>query len=368
MKDLILGVILALTASVAYTLGSIIVQLLDRAIPDLQLNFYRSFGQVLCSAILLGAKRQHPFVSGKREIALTTAFAVCVAIQNVMIFVAVLLIPVGTTGSLFHASTLIFTTLGVVLFQIEALSWRKIIVLSIALFGISLTLFSAIDPKEEAVKMVIDNDVQKNQLSLKLANFTNQASNNKSLIPKDNHTFWITSSFGIILAVSSGLALAIEYLTATKVYELEPPISALVLSIWANIAGLPISIILVPILEQLTFVSDIKAIFLIIAHAAAAGISIITSCLALERAPPLVVSLAYTCDLPLRTLMQYLVVPGFQPSGGGIFDIIGSAVVTIGLCMPGFWFLMDKRRQRKGGEGGEKEEELIPLKETSGGQ
>ena len=364
-----MGVIFALTASVTYTLGSIIVQLLDRAIPDLQLNFYRSFGQVLCSAFLLAAKRQQPVVRGKGQTIFTTVFAISAAIQNLLTFVAVLLIPVGTTGSLFHASTLIFTTLGVVLFRVESLSCRKLTVLSISLIGISLTLFSTIlNDKEKMVEKPLDDDVQENQLSSNWSNFKNQTVTDETVTQKGHQQFWLTGLFGIILAIGSGLAQTIETLTAKKVFEMEPPATGPVLSFWANIAGIPISIILVPILEKLTFVSDMKSIFLIIAHALVAGISIITYCLAIERAPPLIVSLAYTCDLPLRTLMQYLVIPDFQPPGGGIFDIFGSAVVTIALCVPGFWFLMDKRRRQKGGEGGEGEEELIPLKETSAGQ
>ncbi len=50
-----------------------------------------------------------------------------------------------------------------------------------------------------------------------------------------------------------------------------------------------------------------------------------------------------------------------------MYDIFGSVVVTIALCIPGFWFLVDKRREGKAGKVGEREEELIPLKETSGG-
>ncbi len=300
MKDLILGVIFSLTASVTYTLGSVIVQLLDRAIPDLQLNFYRSFGQTLCSAFWLAAKRQHPLVRGKDHIIFTAVFAVTAAIQNLLIFVAVLLIPVGTTGSLFHASTLIFTTLGVVIFRVESLSCRKSMVLSISLIGISLTLLSPIlNDKEETVEKLLYNDVQETQLSASnWTNFKNQTFTNTTVTQKGPQQFSLTGLFGIILAIGSGLAQTIETLSAKKVYEMEPPVTGIVLSYWTNIAGLPISIILVPILEELTFVSDIKSIFLIIAHVLFAFISIITYCLAIEKAPALVVSLAYTCDLP----------------------------------------------------------------------
>ena len=84
-----------------------------------------------------------------------------------------------------------------------------------------------------------------------------------------------------------------------------------------------------------------------IGHAATAGVSIVLICVALERAPGMVVSLTFTADLPIRMLAQYLVIPDLQPPGGGLLDIIGSVMVLIALVLPGFWDCTDKRKEER---------------------
>ncbi len=173
----------------------------------------------------------------------------------------------------------------------------------------------------------------------------------------NGHGILITQAFGVTLALGSGLAQAILILGEKKAVVLEPPVPGPVLAFWISVAGLPISIALVPVLEEIIFVSDIGAILLVIGHAATAGFSIILLCLALEIVPAVVVSLIMTSDLPIRVLAQYLVIPDFQPPGGGLYDILGSVVVTLALCLAGIWDLMDmwKEKQKPNNN------ELIPL-------
>ncbi len=172
---------------------------------------------------------------------------------------------------------------------------------------------------------------------------------------------WITQALGVTLALGSGLVQATLILAERKAVTLETPVPGPVLAFWISVAGLPISIALVPILEEITFVSDIGTILLVIGHAATAGISVILFCLALEIVPAVIVSLILTSDLPIRVLAQYVVIPDYQPPGGGLWDILGSVVVTIALCLAGIWDLMDRRKEKQQTN----DEELIPLKKNS---
>ncbi len=372
MKDLYVGVILAFFSAFTYALGSIFVQLIDRAVPDLQLNFYRCIGQTILSGLLLVVKQQHPVVTGKRQIFFASVVGVSGGIQNVLIFVAVLLIPVGSAGSLFHAGSIIFTLLGAWVLRMEHITFRKLVAFSLTFLGISLTLFSIIRPQHSYVNddsnelqsyssnIWIDQTHDKNaSWESTVMNVHNESQGQFSSITDYTHHFFASQVFGGILALGSGLAQTGLILGEKKVLTCDPPVTGPVLSFWVSAAGLPISIALVPIFEKLTFVTDIWSILLVIGHAAAAGISIILFCLALERAPGVVVSLTFTSDLPIRVLAQYLVIPDYQPPGGGLYDIIGSVVVTIALCLPGFWELLDERQEKKKTNN----EELMPLQD-----
>ena len=370
MRDLYIGVILAFFSASTYALGSIFVQLLGNAIPHFQLNFYRCMGQSILSTLLLVVKGQHPVVTGKEGIILTSVVGISGALQNILIFISVLLIPVGSAGSLLHAGSVIFTLLGVWIFRMERISWKKVIVFSLTVAGISLTLFSLICVNNSCFEngilhqgTICDKSYSNQSKPLKfMDNHSGMSDLNYSLGNGSQfttdlgniHNFWISQAFGIILALGSGLAQAGLILGERKVILCDPPVTGPVLSFWVSAAGIPISLGFIPIIEQLKFVSNIRSILLVIGHAATAGVSIILFCLALERAPGVVVSLTFTSDLPIRTLAQYLVIPDFQPPGGGVFDIIGSVVVTIALSLAGVLDLLDKRKT--------KTEELMPIK------
>ena len=144
MKDVYIGVVSAFLSAFTYALGAILVQLLEQAIPDLQLNLYRCIGQSILSGLLLIVKEERPLVKGKERILFTTIVGISGAVGSVLIFVSVLWIPVGTSGSIFHAATIIFTLLGVWVLRMEQICLRKMIVFTITLVGISLSLLSVI--------------------------------------------------------------------------------------------------------------------------------------------------------------------------------------------------------------------------------
>ncbi len=375
MKSQYIGALLAFFSAFTYALGAVLVQLLEQAIPDLQLNFYRCIGQSILSGLLLAVKEQHPIVTGKKQILFTAVVAISGVVGSLLIFVSVLLIPVGSSGSLFHAGTLIFTLIGMWIFQMEQISRRKIMVFSLTLVGIALTLFSIIparyfddgveEPQSNTSHVLIKytsyenghwtSKVMDNHLWMQSG--TNHSLRNVTQLNSDHgkmNGFWSSQAFGIILALGSGLGQAGFIIGEKKALSCEPPVTGPVLSFWISAIGLPFSIALVPIIEKVTIVSDIGTILLVIGHAVSAGVSIILICLALERAPGVVVSLIMTADLPIRTLAQYLVIPDLQSPGGGVFDIIGSVVVLIALCLPGYWDLMDRRNEKRKISNGER--------------
>ncbi len=158
MKDLYIGVTLAFLSAFTYALGAIFVQLLEQAIPDLQLNFYRCIGQSIINGLLLAVKGQSPVVTGKDRLIFTFIVALSGVVGSLLIFVSVLWIPVGSSGSLFHAGSLVFTLLGMWVLGMEHISCRKILVFSLTLLGIFLTLFSFRNANiEDGVKEAASN-------------------------------------------------------------------------------------------------------------------------------------------------------------------------------------------------------------------
>ena len=225
--DAIKGTIFALFYAFFFTLGSVFVQLLEGSIPDLQLNFYRCFGQVLCTNLLLLPRKNNPFVRGKSQRMFTAVIAISGAVQNIIIFIAVLLIPVGTVGSLFHATSVIFTIMAVIILRIEPITRRKIILTLLTLIGIFLTLFSAIHNtflKKATGPSVMTDELADDTLDVpdQLQFLESNTNFSQSWISVLNQTctfnvtgfsrsknvkpsFWTSQSFGIILALFAGL-------------------------------------------------------------------------------------------------------------------------------------------------------------------
>ncbi len=154
------------------------------------------------------------------------------AVQNVIIFVAVLLIPVGTVGSLYHAANVIFTILAVIILRLESVTRRKIILTFLTLVGIILTLISAVRNMRAAKTSIIKDDKDSQDTlecprkntsesnfnfsqswtgslnQLVTSNFNGSIHSSKTgFSPSSNEdpSFWTSQLFGIILALSAGL-------------------------------------------------------------------------------------------------------------------------------------------------------------------
>ena len=108
------GVLAAFLRLVALVVSSASVQLLERRIPDFELNTVRCAVPFLLSAIGMVTRRQLPVIS-REEIGSTTLYSLLSSTTSITMYVAVTLLPVSTMQSLRETCNIIS---GIILFYI----------------------------------------------------------------------------------------------------------------------------------------------------------------------------------------------------------------------------------------------------------
>ena len=139
---------------------------------------------------------------------------------------------------------------------------------------------------------------------------------------------------GIFICVASGI-IEMTVVTFTKLMQ-DHLGHVFILSFWASISGLFVSLVFMFILEldRVTFPTDIMNILYLAGHTICTGIACVIFFVALQYGSAVVCSIALNAEIPFRVLFQYVLAKNLQPIDGSVYDIIGALIVTVGIVLP----------------------------------
>ncbi len=109
-----------------------------------------------------------------------------------------------------------------------------------------------------------------------------------------------------------------------------------IITFWMGVSGLVLTTVAIVVfeLDDLDYPRDIPKAFYLVGQAFAIACGQCFYVLAMEKTSAHLLSIILNGQIPTNMLFQYVIVKNFQPISGGLYDIIGAFIVTIGLVLP----------------------------------
>ncbi len=154
------------------------------------------------------------------------------------------------------------------------------------------------------------------------------------------HTSTVTQLlFGFIVAIFSGLGEAVS-VVVQKYYEDEFP-SVHVLTFWSTAVGFILSLccLLVFQYQNIAIPHDLDTCLLVLGHSSVVGIGLTLYIISMKVASTYVLSIFHNAHIPTALLFETVWFGNLQPIPGGIYDLVGPIILSIGLLIPPVWTL-----------------------------
>ncbi len=264
-------------------------------------------------------------------------------------------IPMGCTSALYMASlTSVGVLLGYVILK-ENISRLSLISMSICFIGLSLILLGLTDtiignngvsPGDTTIQQNVIPSSRTNISFLDLhrnsTDFINvsqigqiNAGESGDRIHRHIYTGTITELiFGVLGSILSGVVEAVSIISLKYIQDDITEVH--ILTFWTAVAGIILSTagMIVFEINKIDFPHNLTESLFLVGHGTAVAAGMFSWVAAMEKTSAHVISIVCNAQIPLNMVFQYVIVKHFQPISGGIYDIIGACVVTVGLVIP----------------------------------
>ncbi len=294
------GLLAAVLECLASVFSMTSVQLLERSIPDLELNIFRFGVTFLGLSVGLAVRKQMPRIP-KSEILGTVLFCVSQNLTATFLYVSVTFIPVSSADALFITSSLVS---GIILFRIF---WKE----EITLRNVSLIVLCTV-----GVLLIIQPDF----LFRKGSQATNNEENN-----------FVYSLLGFILGTASGLCLQIQILAVKRYPFVGEHASEAVF--WASVGGSLLSAILMGIFETPVWPKNWFDLSMVLVHSVTLMISCLSSVYASHRISGNIFNVIFSTSVVILLLPQYTVLSSIHPGNRNWMEVVGVVLVMLGASL-----------------------------------
>ncbi len=261
----------------------------------------------------------------------------------------------GCTAALYMSS---LTSVGVLLGYIvlkENISKLSLISMSICFIGLSLILLGLSDTILENNGVSSENiTMQQSVMNTSGTNISflglhpdfygsinaNQSEqSNSEAFGEEVHRHIYTGTIaelivGVLGCIVCGVMEAVSIISLKYIQDDIPDVH--ILTFWMAVAGVIFSTagMIVFEMNKIDFPHNLTETLFLVGHGTAVATGMFTWVAAMEKTSAHVISILCNAQIPLNMVFQYIIVQHFQPISGGIYDIIGACVVTVGLAMP----------------------------------
>ena len=237
-------------------ISRICVQMLEKTVPDFELNTIRCGSYVVCMALYFAVTKTWPTV--KREnwtsVGLLAIFS---NLCTLTLFIAVTMIPLTSFESVFVTSQAVTSLIIFRLINKETTTWEKLLGVPVCSAGVILVLQPPF----------IFGGQHHSDISTSLTNYTEQSSGYDTISPEGGATSTITPVvIGYILSVATGLSNNMIS-SVTKYYSEFYTNENIIISLaWATLFGTIFSAVVMLSVEEPTFPTNIRDLALVIGH------------------------------------------------------------------------------------------------------
>ena len=311
--DVLKGICLVLIWISAVTVSDTCCQLLERVIPDFQLNTFRLVITVLLMTIVLVYRRtlpQIPVAQIPGVLAHSSANLVC-ALSN---FTAVTLISLSSAHCILLASAVASALLVFPLFKEEKINIKKVIFALLCITGVILV----IQPDFLFVNKHITKD-------------GSQIETNNTVIynfKQENVSF---VALGYVLSIVAGIGVSAIVLVVKKFPFLGE--NMLHTSFWSFVFGIAVSSTLMVIFERPALPKTWPQLLFLLGHCCTYVIIWSTTIMAAMHISGNTISAIYSSSAVLMLVPQYTVLSSIHPGNRNWMEVVGAVLVVLGSCL-----------------------------------
>ena len=311
------------TNSIFLHYSAAFVQMLEKSIPDWELNIGRNFGVFVCTCIILLYRKSSILVQ-KDDILLLLTSCILFISNAYLFYVSVVYLPLSTAYSVVNASGLM---LGLVVFKIflqepvtciKSASVILCVVSTLLVVQPDFTLQSYIEQQEgnnmNASYSITNNNFEnKSQEETPDNNFENEETHNLTLY---------IVIFGYGYALFAGLTKSAVYVTFKLLSKRE--LSSFLVMFWGSLLGIFVSIVFTFILEVPVVPSTLMDIFCFLGHSVSMGLRYATLILQVEYLDSTYTGIISVCSNMLSAVVfQYTILQDIMPGNRNVLEVCG---------------------------------------------
>ncbi len=308
---------------------------------------------IIVSDILLviyfGWKRQYPVVPRKWHTRLALS-GLSVAVIHVTMFAKIEVIPLGNADAVTHVTATILSVMATMYVLREKVPLSKRLGIMLLLIGTCFIVVGLWDSVNHSNSLAHENHENGTQFIAMMHLETNKdhqamKAKNTSVTQVTNanaaHRAIITNTtsgllLGFALCFIQGLFDFLEVYFASTLKEHVEDEDPLIINFWNVTASLLFSLTCMLIFEydELAIPTNNDDAMYFTIHIITAGVAQVLYVYLVKFLSLIAMSIIIYSEIPMKTLSQYLIVPELQPITGGIFDLAGCLIITVGLVIP----------------------------------
>lgn len=364
-----LGYICSFTAVVLIVTGDTTAQVLQGKVSVFQLNCHRYIFQALFMTPILLFKQIKPVIQGW-TIAWTLLSALFGQLLLLLLYSALILIPLGSISAIYNSATMWLSILLSRIFLKDKINIIKVLAVSLSTVGIICVLqppglfpttsVQADENTNDSSDFIFNNrNITKNGTNLFLHDpvtfstyhfASSSLSSSPSMIDLDGNSSsqsnatspsnsyfsaWSFSAIsGYLLTVGAGSSqAAYMVLRPAKLHHISTPLIAF----WNSIIGILASLCLLFAFSTPVFFTDAKSVALIIGNAITSGLLGPFFTAAITFLPPTTVSSIMPTQIILMFILQYTLLSGEFPMSINAIEVVGAVLVTVAVFMTPFF-------------------------------
>ena len=364
--DTVKGIIAAFVIVIIFACSATAVQLLERRIPDMELNTFRSAGPFLSGAILTVISKQCPLIGGD-EILATVLYTVDIFISALFFFVAISLLPAALVSCVSYTSSVVSALFVFSLCWNENITMRNVMFAMISVLGVVMVI-QPWQPNSDNMKVTHVDDATNLSIFINGSsspeenvyvptalptNLTELTIDNKEENFKNNTTTLSASGGKIGINSNSSLGLAIGYSFAI-ISGITLTLELLIIKrnpflgdrhlFWAFLTNTLLSAILMLALETPVLPNNWFDATMVTIHS--------VECAVLWRlyiyAPRYIsgntLTLILTSDVVVMLIFQYTVLSSIHPGHRNWIEVVGVILVLLGCSVSSLLELLNTKK------------------------
>ena len=296
--------------------SSVCVQLLNRAIPDFQLNTMRFAVAFTLQTIVLLIFKRLPKIP-RHEIPYLALFGIFILVDNISIYAAVTFLPLSTCQCIIITSSIVSGLILFAVFYNDRVTVRSICLALLCACGVVLVVqppFIFPSDSEKYTVQEFDNS------SL---NTTTQA-----METKETHGSIATTTLGYVLAFGCGLNASLSMLIFKRRPYLGQHMGETMF--WAFLISVLISAVPMVIYETITVPKTWFQVLLVSIHCIGCILSWPSYIYALRYVSGNTINIMYSTSVVLVLVPQYTVLSSIHPGHRNWMEVLGVVLVLLG--------------------------------------